>query len=316
MNAVTTTAQQANLATATTDAQILNAYFQSLDTGAKTKETYRRALKQWSSFLFLTGNTIMTATRQTVLTYKKELQEEHKSAATVNAYLSAVRSLYSYLEAEGVKPNIAASVKGVKRPQNSPKEALTIEQAKRLLQAPEEGASLEQLRNYALVCLLTRRGLRTVEAARANIGDIRQINGQAVLYLRGKGYDGEQSDFIILNETCLQPLYAYLEARGERDTAAPLFAGIGNKNHGGRLTTRTISRIAKAALASNGISSPTITAHSLRHTAVTLSLIGGASLQEVQAMARHKSINTTLIYAHNLQRMNAGAEHALDRLIG
>ncbi len=316
MNAITTTAQQANLATATADAQILNAYFASLDTSNNTKETYRRALKQWSSFLFLTGQTILGASRQTVLAYKKELQEQHKSAATVNKYLSAVRSLYSFTEAEGVKPNIAASVKGVKRAQNSPKEALTVEQAKRLLQAPVEGASLEELRNFALVCLLTRRGLRTVEAARANIGDIRQINGQAVLYLRGKGYDGEQSDFIILNETCLQPLYAYLEARGERDTAAPLFAGIGNKNQGGRLTTRTISRIAKAALAANGISSPTITAHSLRHTAVTLSLIGGASLQEVQAMARHKSINTTLIYAHNLQRMNAGAEHALDRLIG
>lgn len=316
MNAITTV-KQVNLATATTtDAQILRAYFNSLDTGEKTKETYSRALRQWSSFLTLTAQTILGATRQTVLAYKKELQEQHKSAATVNAYLSAVRSLYSYLEAEGVKPNIAASVKGVKRAPNSPKEALTVEQAKRLLEAPEEGASVEQLRNYALVCLLTRRGLRTVEAARANIGDIRQINGQAVLYLRGKGYDGEQSDFVILNDTCLQPLYAYLEARGERDTAAPLFAGIGNKNQGGRLTTRTISRIAKAALAANGISSPTITAHSLRHTAVTLSLIGGASLQEVQAMARHKSINTTLIYAHNLQRMNAGAEHALDRLIG
>jgi site-specific recombinase XerD len=52
---------------------------------------------------------------------------------------------------------------------------------------------------------------------------------------------------------------------------------------------------------SAGFDSERLTAHSLRHTAITLSLLAGASLQEVQQFARHSSIDTTQIYAHNLE---------------
>lgn len=78
------------------------------------------------------------------------------------------------------------------------------------------------------------------------------------------------------------------------------------------MTTRSVSRIVKDALRDEGISSARLTAHSLRHTAVTFALLGGASVQQAQAMARHASISTTMIYAHNLDRMAAGAEHSVD----
>lgn len=296
------------------DSSIVSWFINQLDASEKTRATYQRSLKQW--LLFLQGNnqTILTANRQTVLTFKEYHEQEHK-AATVNAYLCAVRSLYSTLEAEGIKANIAASVKGVRRAQNSPKDALTITQTRELISdKPQAGASLKALRDYALVNLLTRRGLRTIEAARANIGDIRQINGEAVLYIQGKGY-GDKSDFVILNKQCLEPIYTYLEARGCKDLNAPLFACISNRNQGGRMTSRSISRIVKTTFKKHGIEAASLTAHSLRHTAVTLALLGDASLQDVQAMARHKNINTTMIYAHNLNRMKAGAEHAIDALL-
>ena len=299
----------------TSDARIIELFLEQLDASDKTRATYARSLKQWASYLEGAGETVMSATRRVVLAYKEALGGT-KKAATVNAYLSAVRSLYAYLEAEGIKPNVAASVKGVRRSQASPKDALTVAQARELLaDKPAQGASLEELRNYALLNLLARRGLRTVEAVRANIGDVRQVNGEAVLYVQGKGY-ADKSDFVILNQACLAPLYAYLEARGCKDPDAPLFASIGNRNQGGRMTTRTVSRIVKDAFKAHGIEAASLTAHSLRHTAVTLALLADAPLQEVQAMARHKSINTTMIYAHNLNRMKAGAEHAIDALLG
>lgn len=295
-------------------ANLVDSFLEALDAAPKTRETYRRSLRRWCAWLGSIGEDVMGADRQTVLTWKEELLATRKPA-TANAYLSAVRQLYAWTESRGIKPNIAAGVKGARRSQNSPKDALTVEQARGILaDTPEEGATLSELRDYALVNLLMRRGLRTVEAARANIGDIRQVNGQAVLYLQGKGFS-DKSDFIILNSPCLEPLYAYLEARGCKDKDAPLFAGHGNRNEGGRLTTRSISRIAKQAMKSHGADAASLTAHSLRHTAVTFALIGGAPLQEVQAMARHRSINTTMIYAHNLHRMEAGAEHAVDALL-
>ena len=314
MNNLATTTQS-DIQPSMDGAAIITAYLAQLDASDKTRATYERSLRQWAAYLENNGLTVMEATRRTVLAYKSEL-EATKKAATVNAYLSAVRGLYAFLEAEGVKANIAASVKGVRRSAASPKDALTVEQARELLaDKPGEGATLVELRDYAIINLLARRGLRTIEAVRANIGDVRQVNGEAVLYVQGKGY-ADKSDFVILNQACLAPLYAYLEARGCKDPDAPLFASHAHQNKGGRMSTYSISRIVKAAFKRHGIEAASLTAHSLRHTAVTLALLADAPLQEVQAMARHKSINTTMIYAHNLNRMKAGAEHAIDALLG
>ena len=102
----------------------------------------------------------------------------------------------------------------------------------------------------------------------------------------------------------------YLEARGNVDANAPLFAGIGNRNKGGRLTTDTISRIVKKAFKANGMNSKRLTAHSLRHSAATAMLLSGMELTQVQQVLRHKNINTTLVYSHHLDRLKNYAEDA------
>lgn len=294
------------------DVDLYEKFVAAVDATERTRETYRRNLKAWRRYLEEVGITETGATRQTVLDFRAALLEQGKTAATVNSYLSAVRRFYAYLEAVRICPNIAAGVKGVRRNRNSPKDALTRNQAAALLSRPAE--SLEELRNAAIVELMLRRGLRTIEVCRADIGDIRQVAGQAVLWVQGKGY-ADKGDFVVLNEPCLKSISAYLERRGCGDLSAPLFAGVGNRNQGGRLSTRAVSGICKTAMKEAGISSPRLTAHALRHTAVTFALIGGATVQEAQALARHASIETTLIYAHNLDRMKAGAEHSIDRYL-
>ena len=54
-----------------------------------------------------------------------------------------------------------------------------------------------------------------------------------------------------------------------------------------------------------------LTAHSMRHTAITLAAAGGASLHQVQAMARHSDPKITMVYFHNLNRIQAGAEKCI-----
>lgn len=292
-----------------------NPLLEQLDVSEKTRSTYERALRQWGAFLHEHQLTIAMANRDTVLAYKKHLLQQGKKPATVNAYLTAVRRFYNVFENEYGKSNPAHDIKGCKKAATTAKDALTIDQAKALLaDVPGEEATLKELRNHAIITLCILRGLRTIEVAHADIGDIRTINGQAVLYVQGKGYS-DKSAFVILNQTCLEPINRYLEARQVSDLEAPLFAGIGNKNQGGRLTTRTVSRIIKAAFAKHGINSARLTAHSTRHTAATMALLAGAGLQETRDMLRHSSINTTMIYAHNIKRMEAGAEHAIDRLL-
>lgn len=313
---ITTTGTTAQLTRANaTTADVMAAYLAELDATDKTRETYARALRQYAAWLDAEGLALERTTRADVMAYKRHLADT-KSANTCNAYLVAVRGLYAWLNARTGYPNVAEGVRGLKRAAQSSKDALTLTQARDLLAAPAEGVA--GLRDRAMVALMLRRGLRTVEVSRADVGDLRQVGGAAVLYVQGKGH-AAKDDFIVLGEECERAVSAYLKARRDsgEDVAdnSPLFAATGNRNRGGRMTTRSISRVAKGAMQGQGIDSPRITAHSLRHTAVTLSLVGGATVQEAQAMARHANVSTTLIYAHNLERMEARAEHALDALL-
>jgi integrase/recombinase XerC len=102
-----------------------------------------------------------------------------------------------------------------------------------------------------------------------------------------------------------------------KDTAGtqPLFISLSNNSNGERISTRSVSGIVKTSLVRAGYESARLTAHSLRHTAVTLSLLGGNSLQEVQQFARHANISTTQIYAHNLDRAKNQCENTIARAI-
>lgn len=97
--------------------------------------------------------------------------------------------------------------------------------------------------------------------------------------------------------------------------SSPLFASLGVRNYGGRLCSRTISQIVKRALVGAGFDSPRLTAHSLRHTAVTLALMAGASLQEAQQYARHRRIETTQIYAHNLEAQQNRCSRLVEKMV-
>ena len=291
---------------------LYGAFAAGLDASEKTRATYTRALRSWAAWLAENELEPLQVVRAHVLEYKRDMMEGGKSAATVNLYLAAVRAFYRWTEAERIYPNVAAGIKGAKTAKTSSKDALTVEQARRLVSAA--GDSLEELRDAAMLNLMVRRGLRTIEVARANVGDIRQVACKAVLFVQGKGRD-DKGEFVVLGEEVLAPIYRYLEARGKVADDAPLFAGVGNRNRGGRMTTRNISRIAKQHMAAAGFGGARLTAHSLRHTAVTFALMGGASVQEAQAMARHSNIATTMVYAHNLQRANAAAERAVDAFL-
>ena len=82
-------------------------------------------------------------------------------------------------------------------------------------------------------------------------------------------------------------------------------------NGNGRMTTRSISRIAKDNMIEAGFNSSKLTAHSLRHTAAILNLLNGGSLEETQTLLRHSSPTTTSIYTHRIERLNNNSEERI-----
>jgi len=150
-------------------------------------------------------------------------------------------------------------------------------------------------------------GLRAVEVVRANVEDLRTLGDTAVLYLQGKGRD-EKTDYVKLPHPVEQALRAYLKGRDNLKEGQPLFTSTSNNNRGGRVTTRTISGLVKGRLVGAGYDSDRLTAHSLRHTAATLNLLNGGSLEETQQLLRHNNLNTTMIYVHSMNRAKNKSE--------
>ncbi len=311
MQALATVQEQTSAVTQQASLEDLMALFlREQDITEASRATYQRALRQFVAWLRKTGRDQRMATlqREDILAYKESLQAT-KTASTVSCYLTAVRRLFGWLESRKAYPDITRGVKGAKKAKGHRKDCLTPGQIRQVLDGVDR-STVEGLRDFALLNLLFRTGLRTVEIARAQIADLRQEAGTAVLWIQGKGRD-EKDDFVLLVEETLRPLREYLAARGTVSENEPLFVSLSDRNAGQALTTRSLSRIVKEAFLRVGLDDSRLTAHSCRHTAITLAVSGGASLEQAQAMARHSDPKVTMVYFHNVARVQAGAERCI-----
>ena len=214
--------------------------------------------------------------------------------------------------AEGEKyyPNIAKGIKTPRRQQAFKKQHLTDDKSAELL---EHFRSLS-LRDYAIVNLILRTGLRTIEVVRADVGDITFKGNRRVLKVWGKGHI-EKDDFVVLSEKAYEPIKEYLQTRKACKSGEPLFTSTSHQNYGGRLTTKTISSICKDGLRAIGLDGKEFTAHSLRHTTAVAILKHGGQLTDVQSVLRHSSPVTSQIYTESVKeelRLQNAPELALD----
>ena len=285
-------------------------YIAYLDRSPKTVQSYTRALKPF--FTYLAENGITAPTRDDVLAYKTQLKEGHKPS-TVQLYIVAVRLFFRWTEQEGIYKNVADHISGAKLDREHKKDYLTKEQLKIIMDNMGRTSSKDK-RDYAIFCLMLTGGLRTIEVIRANIEDLTTLGGNTIIYLQGKGKE-EKAEYVKVQGHTEKALREYIATREDITPGAPLFTSTSNNNTGGRLTTKTISGIIKESFLLAGYNSDRLTAHSLRHTAVTLSLLAGNTLQEVQQFARHSNIATTQIYAHNLDRANSQCEASIERAV-
>ena len=289
---------------------LLERFVQFVDVSQVSLRSYISGVKAFLKYT--SDNGITNPTRDTVLAYKKELAKS-KSASTIALYLSALRRFFSWCQSEGIFADITAGIKSPHIDTGHKKDCFTANQLKTIIGGIERN-SLKGKRDYALFCLISASGLRTVEVVRADIRDIRTVQGETCLFVMGKG-KSSKSQFVKLSGHVLQAIRAYLEMRGAVEDDSPLFASLSHRNYGGRMTTYSISRICKSAMRHAGFNNSRLTAHSLRHTAITLALIAGISIQEVSQFARHSSINITMIYAHDVERLKSKCENAISEAI-
>lgn len=295
------------------DWRSLVAYFVGYqDVKESSRNLYTKTLSQFFLWVEETGRDLSTMTRVDILEYEDHLKDKGLSPLTIGSYLVSVRKFYEFAESEKVYPNIAKGIKTPKKKNVFKKKYLHQDEIESLLSVYEE----KSLRDFAIVNLCLRTGLRTIEVVRANVGDIDVVNGKRVLYVWGKGHE-EKDDFVVLTDKTYNPIKRYLETRGRVKSEEPLFVSESRQNKGERLTTMTISSVCKKALKEIGLDSRSYTAHSLRHTCASMILEKGGSLFDVQKVLRHTSVNTSQIYTkmkEEEERLQTPPEALLDAI--
>jgi integrase/recombinase XerD len=292
--------------------ELVDRFIASQDVKNSSKDLYRRTLKQFFSWVGRTGYMLPEIARPQILEYKEELLSSGLSSLTVGSYITSVRRFYEWAEANKLYPNVAKGIKTPKRKKQFKKQPLLPAQATALLSYYQD----KPLRDSAIVNLLLRTGLRTIEVIRASVEDITFKGSQRVLLIQGKGRD-EKDNFVLLTDKAYQPIAEYLATRGKINGSDPLFTSTSNNSKGERLTTRTISFIAKEGLKAIGLDERSFTAHSLRHTTAVNILRAGGCLETAQFTLRHSNPATTQIYTATLneeRRLQNSGEALLDTL--
>jgi len=294
------------------------AFVAYIDRCPKTTRTYLTNLRQFMAWMNDTG--IQQPQRADIIAYRDYLTAEHKPN-TVKQYLQSVKQFFAWAAAEGLYPNIAANIHAPKITEAHRKDSLTAQEVQNVEESITSNAaaktaaaadakkdtagrmqrSTEQgKRLYAIYLLAVNAGLRTIEISRANIRDIEVKNGNACLYVWGKGHTEPDAKKPLAAEV-YAAIRDYLDTRTDNPTSAsPLFVSTGNRSGGKRIAPTTISTMLKQALRGAGYDSERLTAHSLRHTAgQNVMQITGDNIYKTQQYMRHSSPKTTEIYLDN-----------------
>jgi integrase/recombinase XerC len=147
-------------------------------------------------------------------------------------------------------------------------------------------------RDLALVELLYAAALRVGETVALDVGDVDLE--RLTVRVTGKGSKERVVPFGVPATRALAEYLRDARPRLARDPATPaLFLGVRGGRLGSRAAYRVVARLLEA-LPGSGSGGP----HTLRHTAATHLLDGGADLRAVQEMLGHASLGTTQIYTH------------------
>lgn len=161
-------------------------YLANIDVKPNSKKVYSLILDLFVKWVVRTGRNIKELTRADILAYKSYLIESNKSENTIDLYLAAVRTFYEYAEALGEHDNIALNIKLHHKSNTYKKDHLQKEEIDALLRSIDR-TSIIGRRDFAIINLMLRSGMRCVEVSNLRLCDITTRKDGADLLLLRKG---------------------------------------------------------------------------------------------------------------------------------
>ena len=238
---------------------------------------------------------VKSITRENLMLCIGQLSKQRKSAATVNRFIAAVRTLFAYAKKLNyIEKNPSLEMKTVKLPKRVPN-FMTTSEVGELFNEPVKEELLWKSRDHALFLMLYSSGCRASEIVNIKLSDF--MDGGRSAIVTGKGNKQRKVYFA---EESRQALAEYLKDRKKlladlkiQNAPAEVFINL----KGGPLTTGGLRYILSRYSGVEGTNRH-VNPHAFRHTFATNMLGNGADVRIVQEMLGHSSISTTQRYTH------------------
>ena len=255
---------------------------------------YKNDLKELQKFLAPTLD-IQTITKENLLLSIGQLSKEKKAAASVNRFIAAVRTMFSYALKFGyIKKNPALELKTVKLPKRVPN-FMTQAEVNQLCEQPVNNELLWEKRDHALFTMMYSSGCRISEITNLKLDDFMDNYHSAIV--TGKGNKQRK---VFFAQEARNALALYLQDRKKvlesHNIAEPTRQVFINQK-GYPLSVGGVRFIISKYSGAEGTNHH-INPHAFRHTFATTMIGNGADVRLVQEMLGHSSISTTQRYTH------------------
>lgn len=255
---------------------------------------YRNDLEQFMQFLTPEID-ILTVTRENILLCVGQLSKQKKSAATINRFIAAVRTMFSYGRKFGyIQKDPSIEIKTVKIPKKVPS-FMTSAEVNQLCNTPVQNELLWQSRDECLFKMMYSSGCRISEITNLKLSDFMDNYHSAIV--TGKGNKQRR---VFFGEDARNALARYYQDRkkvmAENHIEKPTDQLFINQK-GEPISVAGIRYIITRYSGAEGTNHH-VNPHAFRHTFATTMLNNGADVRMVQEMLGHSSISTTQRYTH------------------
>jgi site-specific recombinase XerD len=290
---------------------------------AYTSKSYERDIKDFfcvDSICEITMDDIKKVTLMHTQNFIIGLIDKNMSSATINRKISSLSALYKWMlkyqdNSTGIhiiKYNPFGNLKE-ERPviNNVETEFLTKYECKTLLGSIDTSTILGH-RNKTILVLALTTALRKSEIINIKIKHITERSGYDVVRVIRKG---GKEDIVKLQGNVLAMINEYiLITKRSKLASGEEYLFIGHSTNGKnkeKLNASTLNYMLKKICKNAGIEKK-LRVHSTRHTAITLAILAGATVEKVRDFAAHKNLATTNRYIHSIDKLKNNAGDLID----
>lgn len=275
---------------------------------AATARTYGEGMKRFLAYL--RAEKLVQGDESALRGWMATMRLAGRKPAGVQTNMAGVRAFYHWAAREkAIKTDPTEYVRGGQRKprRGHTRQPLTDEEMRHLL-ATAGTTTVREKRDRAMLYVMAYTGIRSVEAQRARVGDVRRRPLRLLIW--GKGHAEADDQVYLVQEDLVEALEAWLAVhpRG-RDPRAALFCGV---REGQPLGMRSVRGIMKGLLRAAGIDDPNKSTHSLRHTVLVNLIRQGVPPVRIMSLTRHRSLDALQWYVHDVERETDPVEGHID----